>query len=171
VPRVTYNRFTQLGIRPGDAILADLGRIPRHTQVTPAFLKAVRHLTEDTVPVMLTVPQMDEAGVTATVEAMAERDADGLALGYVIGLVVAAANGDSVKRIGRPTPTGNIPVPIGERIPDGNDLRVMRHQRGWTQEELAEHAGLSHRIVSEVERGARTSEQTRLYLARTLTSR
>jgi transcriptional regulator with XRE-family HTH domain len=68
-------------------------------------------------------------------------------------------------------PKGSIPVAPGERVPDGNDLRSMRLQRGWTQQELADRAGLFGKIISEIETGSRKNEQTRLFLARILTTR
>lgn len=172
VPRVTYNRFTQLGVRPGEAVLADLGRLSDTEQITSELVASLEPLSRDTVPVMLTVPQMDKAGVTPTVESLAERLCDGPPIGNLIGLVVAVANGDGVpRRTGRVKPKITIPVAPDERVPTGDDLRAMRTQRGWTQQELAAQAGLLDKVISEVETGVRQREQTRAYLARILTSR
>lgn len=35
----------------------------------------------------------------------------------------------------------------------GNNIRNLRKGRGWSQEELGEHAELSYKFVGEVERG------------------
>jgi transcriptional regulator with XRE-family HTH domain len=35
----------------------------------------------------------------------------------------------------------------------GKRIRSLRKTQGWTQEELAEHADLSHKYIGEVERG------------------
>lgn len=168
VPRVTYNRFTTLRVRPSDAILSDLGRLDDVSHVTEEFVESLSSLAQNTVPVMLTLSQIKSAGVLPAVEAMAQQGRD---LGTVIGLVVASASGDgSPRRTGRVVPKGSIPVVSGDEVPSADDLKVMRLQRNWTQQELAERAGLMHKIVSEVESGQRKNEHTRLYLARILTN-
>ncbi len=35
----------------------------------------------------------------------------------------------------------------------GTRLRTLRRARGWTQEQLAERAGLSYKFIGEIERG------------------
>lgn len=37
----------------------------------------------------------------------------------------------------------------------GDRIRALRHERGWSQEDLAEHADLHWSFVSHVERGSR----------------
>ena len=52
----------------------------------------------------------------------------------------------------------------------GERLAAKRQEKGWSQRELARRAGISHTIVSEVEKGARRAigtDAARL-LARTL---
>jgi len=36
----------------------------------------------------------------------------------------------------------------------GENIRYLRKARGWSQEELGEHAALSYKFVGEIERGA-----------------
>lgn len=35
----------------------------------------------------------------------------------------------------------------------GENIRQLRKERGWSQEELGEHAALSYKFVGEIERG------------------
>lgn len=51
---------------------------------------------------------------------------------------------------------------------DADRLRQLREQRAWSQEQLAEIAGLSTRTVQRVERGERASHETRMALAAAL---
>lgn len=44
--------------------------------------------------------------------------------------------------------------PIALRRLVGENIRSLRKARGWSQEELGEHADLSYKFVGEVERGA-----------------
>ena len=41
----------------------------------------------------------------------------------------------------------------------GAAIRTYRTSRGWTQAELADHAGVSRRFVSELEAGLRTGAE------------
>jgi transcriptional regulator with XRE-family HTH domain len=43
--------------------------------------------------------------------------------------------------------------PIALRQLVGDNIRNLRKARGWSQEELGEHAELSYKFVGEVERG------------------
>jgi transcriptional regulator with XRE-family HTH domain len=54
---------------------------------------------------------------------------------------------------------GNSPEREGERAPlvDGDKLARLRHDRGWTQEMLADYSGLSREMVRKLEQGARQS--------------
>src|SRR6185369_17469312 len=36
----------------------------------------------------------------------------------------------------------------------GENIRLLRKARGWSQEELGEHAALSYKFVGEIERGS-----------------
>ncbi|MBU5635900.1 helix-turn-helix domain-containing protein [Geomonas sp. Red69] len=36
----------------------------------------------------------------------------------------------------------------------GENIRSLRHAKGWSQEELGEQAGLSYKFIGEIERGA-----------------
>jgi transcriptional regulator with XRE-family HTH domain len=49
--------------------------------------------------------------------------------------------------MGTQTTTEVVRMSLGKRI------RSLRKTNGWTQEELAEHAELSHKYIGEVERG------------------
>jgi putative transcriptional regulator len=40
---------------------------------------------------------------------------------------------------------------VGERVE--NDVRVLRETQGWTQQELAERAGVSRQSIISIERG------------------
>lgn len=40
-----------------------------------------------------------------------------------------------------------------DRVTFGDDIRAARDQRGWTQEELAQKAGVSRPTIARVERG------------------
>ena len=40
---------------------------------------------------------------------------------------------------------------MGERVE--NDVRVLRETQGWTQQELAERAGVSRQSIISIERG------------------
>ena len=51
---------------------------------------------------------------------------------------------------------------------DADRLRQLREQRAWSQEQLAEIAGLSTRTVQRVERGERALHETRMALAAAL---
>lgn len=51
---------------------------------------------------------------------------------------------------------------------DPGRLRQLREQRAWSQEQLAEVAGLSVRTVQRVESGAAASPETRMALAAAL---
>ena len=42
----------------------------------------------------------------------------------------------------------------------GERLAGKRRERGWSQRELARHAGVSHTIVADVEKGARHAIST-----------
>jgi transcriptional regulator with XRE-family HTH domain len=53
----------------------------------------------------------------------------------------------------RGTPRGD--ADTGRRRVFGDRLRDLRHQRGWTQERLAEATGLDRSFLADVERGAR----------------
>lgn len=44
----------------------------------------------------------------------------------------------------------------------GANVRAARHARGWTQEDLAEEAGLATVQISRIERGAREIRLTTL---------
>jgi transcriptional regulator with XRE-family HTH domain len=44
-------------------------------------------------------------------------------------------------------------VDIRKRL--GENLRRYRHQKGWSQEEFADRAGLHRTYISDIERGAR----------------
>lgn len=51
----------------------------------------------------------------------------------------------------------------------GKRLRVLREEKGWTQEELAEKAGMHFTYVGQIERGVRNPSLINLYkLARAL---
>ena len=44
--------------------------------------------------------------------------------------------------------------PIAHRQLVGENIRSLRKARGWSQEELGEHAELSYKFIGEIERGA-----------------
>lgn len=44
----------------------------------------------------------------------------------------------------------------------GSNVRALRHEKGWTQEELADRSGLAPVQISRVERGAREVRLTTL---------
>jgi hypothetical protein len=92
VPRVTYSRFTQLGIRPSEVIAADLGRIADPDQITTEYLASMAGLSEDTVPVMLTAAQVD-GGLMPVVNAVSKAVSPPLDTSKALGLLVAVANG------------------------------------------------------------------------------
>lgn len=35
----------------------------------------------------------------------------------------------------------------------GDNVKALRHSRGWTQEQLGERAGISYKFIGEIERG------------------
>ena len=45
-------------------------------------------------------------------------------------------------------------TPIELRRIVGDRIRFLRKKRGWSQEELGEHAALSYKFIGEIERGA-----------------
>ena len=44
--------------------------------------------------------------------------------------------------------------PIAHRQLVGENIRLLRKARGWSQEELGEQADLSYKFIGEIERGA-----------------
>lgn len=51
---------------------------------------------------------------------------------------------------------------------DGNGLRRLREQRGWSQQQLAEVAGVSVRTVQRLETGGSATGETRMAVAAAL---
>lgn len=51
--------------------------------------------------------------------------------------------------------TGDTDLEVERRRLFGDRLRELRKERGWTQERLAEAAGMDRSFIADVERGAR----------------
>ena len=45
----------------------------------------------------------------------------------------------------------------------GDQLRKLRHKRNWTQEELADRAGMHSTYIGQIERGVRNPSLVNLY--------
>lgn len=45
----------------------------------------------------------------------------------------------------------SIPIPGLESLPLPEQILVLRHRKGWTQEELAERAGVTQRTIWKIE--------------------
>lgn len=51
--------------------------------------------------------------------------------------------------------TGDTAEEVARKRLFGDRLRELRRERGWTQEQLAEAAGMDRSFIADIERGAR----------------
>jgi DNA-binding XRE family transcriptional regulator len=174
VPRERWHAYSRAGLSAPTAAMVDLAAVARkyaQGAFTAEYLAAMVEREPDGVPVMLTRTQAEREGAVSSyvVIALLSHTLSRMGISDPAGVMCAML---AEKHTAVPVRKGTAAVRVRaasavvEHVPTGSDLRRMRLARGMTQDQLAEVASVTRRVISEAENGIRTRQATLLYLAR-----